>query len=121
MARNKNFVEPRTVSGILEKDEYEALIDIGWRERKLPSRIVRDAIVEYIKNHAEGNSTFKLDKWNEDPGFQAVPTISADPQIWKKYYQDCNEADKTNLRVRVMHLIKMCRQVDINTEKKKLK
>ncbi len=114
LSRKKSFLEPRTVSGILEKCEYDALIDIGWRERKIPSTVVRDAIVEYIKNHAEGNDTFKIEKWVEDPEFQAVPTFKADREKWIRYYRDSNEADRTNLRVRAMDLIKMFRMVDTN-------
>jgi Ribbon-helix-helix protein, copG family len=74
-------------------DELQELEEIRWRERKSMSALVRIAIDEYIKAHKEGNDTFKLDEWNDDSSFQAVPSILNNWEKWKKYLEECEKDD----------------------------
>ena len=97
MGRKLEFKERRTVSTYLEATELEALNDIRWRERKAMSEIIRLAIDEYIKAHGSGNSTFRLDNWQQDPTFTAVPTILCDPQKWFRYLSDCKPEERTKI------------------------
>ncbi len=97
MGRKLEFKERRTISTYLEAAELEALNDIRWRERKAMSEIIRLAIDEYIKAHGAGNETFRLDNWQRDPTFQAVPTILADPTDWFKYLSDCTPEERSKI------------------------
>jgi len=116
MGRAKVYKKGREQLTIyLNPDEFEEFEKIRWRERQDATKLGRAAILEYIKAHAEGNSTFKLDKWHEDPEFQAVPTFKADIEVWKKYYEDSNQKEKTTLRIKATNLLKKFRQVDINS------
>lgn len=90
----REFKERRQMLTILEKEELEAFEEIRWREHLSLSELGRKAIVEYINAHGEGNDTFKLDSWNENPNFQAVPSIlNPDWKTWKTYFEDCNKED----------------------------
>lgn len=102
----------------MEREEEEALDKIRWREHKSMTAIKRRAIQEFIKNHAEGNNTFTLDKWEEDPTFKAVPTYFSDMDTWHKYYKDSNETDRTQMRIRAIELQKRFRNIDFNEERR---
>lgn len=85
------------VSFYLDTDIATALNDIKWRERKSMSEIVRLAVQDYIKAHAEGNYSFKLDNWQVDPTFQAVPTILSDPIKWYDYLKECSPDERSKI------------------------
>ena len=97
----------------LEPEEFKALDEIRWRERKGKGEIAREAILEYIKIHSDGNQSFTIDQF-QDPDFQAVPALFRDRQTWLEHYQNSNEKERTQLRVKVIELQKAFRQVDIN-------
>jgi len=100
-------------------EELEILEEIRWRERKSMSALVRIAIDEYIKSHSEGNDTFKLDTWNDNPDFQAVPTIHASLDKWGKYYDDCNPQEKIKLNVELTKILKIFNNRNLNSKRKK--
>ena len=81
----------------LSEDQIQALKEAHWRERKSESEIVREAIDEWLRNHAEGNSTFRLDKWQEDPQFKAIPTLLSAHEKWSKYIDECSDNDLTQI------------------------
>ena len=90
------------VSIYLESQQAEALDEIHWRERKSVSELVRIAVSDYIKAHAAGNDSFKLDNWQETPDFVAVPTILADPETkWYPYLVDCDREERARLMKQV--------------------
>jgi hypothetical protein len=97
MGRKQEFKERRTITAYLEAEELAALEQIRWREHKGISDIIRLAIAEYVKAHAEGNETFRLDKWTEDPEFKAIPTILSEPIKWFKYLSDCTPEERTKI------------------------
>ena len=99
------------VQASIEKEEKKALEEIRWREHNSESEIVRKAIIEYIKAHMEGNETFKLEKWNEDPGFKAVPTISARSEIWYNYLTECTEKDRLQIQIQANHINQQCKNI----------
>lgn len=70
---------------------------ISIREGKSQSEVLVHLIEEYVKAHGSGNDSFKLDNWQEDPGFQAVPTIFSDPQKWYRYLQDCTPEERSKI------------------------
>lgn len=45
------------------------------RENKPLAEFVRDAIMDYLKRHEEGNPVAPLSKWQENPRFRACPTV----------------------------------------------
>ena len=118
MPRPPTFKERETIGITLEAEELKAFDEIRWREHKERTKLGRDAILEYIKSHSEGNDTFKLDNWNDDPNFQAVPTIFSDREKWITYYQDSNEKDRMRLRIQAVDLSKIFRNIDFNENRK---
>ena len=111
--------DPKTISSIVEREEKDLLESIGWREHLTLSEIGRKAIIEYIKGHAEGNETFKIDKWQVDPDFQAVPTIYAGKDKIRNYYQDCNDSDKLKFRAALNQAVEQINNVEYNNSKVK--
>lgn len=81
----------------LSEDQIQKLEEARWRERKSQSEIVREAIDDWLRNHSEGNSTFKLDKWQEDPEFKAIPTLLSHPEKWFNYIKECNDSELTKI------------------------
>lgn len=81
-----------------DKEQFLTELNIiAAREGKHKSEIIIGLIEEYVKAHTTGNDSFKLDNWQADPTFQAVPTILSDPQTWFKYLQDCTPEDRTKI------------------------
>ncbi len=85
------------VSIYLEAQQAAALEEIHWRERKSVSELVRIAVSDYIKAHGSGNDTFKLDNWNKDPTFQAVPTILSENEKWLSYLESCTPEERRRI------------------------
>ena len=82
----------------------DALEEIRWREHKSMSAIVRMALAEYVRQHKEGNDHFKLDTWQEDPDFRAMPTILASKDKWNEYIKQCNDQELTKLSIQSIHI-----------------
>jgi len=100
LGRDQEFKNKKVIGVNLEDEEKKALKDIALRESGGDiSPVARKAILEYIEHHKEGNNTFKLDTWNEDPEFKAVPTISSKPETWYKYLNECTDKERLNIQV----------------------
>jgi hypothetical protein len=97
MGRKQEFKERRTITAYLEAEELAALEQIRWREHKGISDIIRLAVSEYVKAHAEGNECFRLDNWAADPDFKAIPTILSEPIKWFSYLSDCTPEERTKI------------------------
>ena len=89
----KEFKNRKSMLTMLEQEELEALDEIRWRERMSRSEIGRKAIVDYIKAHAAGNSTFKLDQF-QDPDFKAMPAFMTPMMKWTKFIDECVDTIK---------------------------
>ena len=70
---------------------------IAAREGKSQSEIIMGILEEYVKAHTSGNNTFKLDTWQEDPTFQAIPTLLADNKTWFPYLKDCTISERAKI------------------------
>jgi predicted transcriptional regulator len=90
----------------VDPEHIAVLEEIRWREHKSMSAIIRSAIQEYIKAHASGNDHFKLDNWQQDPSFQAVPTILADKEKWKSYLKDCSKEELNKIATSIGYIKK---------------
>ena len=105
------------------KSDKEAVMQelevIAARERKKTSELIVQILEEYVKAHAEGNPAFSLDKWQENPDFQAVPTIHASLDKWGKYYDDCNPQEKIKLNVELTKILKIFNNRNLNSKRKK--
>src|SRR6186997_98479 len=99
------------ITGYLEKEEFDMLEEIRWRERKSRAEILRLAIHEYIKAHGNGNSTFKLDNWTDNPEFRAVPTIMSDSETWENYLRTCGPEELRDLKVRTGWVKAKCEEL----------
>jgi Arc/MetJ-type ribon-helix-helix transcriptional regulator len=96
----------------LTEEQVRMLQEAHWRERKSVSEIVREAIDDWLKSHAEGNTTFKLTKWQENPEFMAIPTLLSPNERWSKYIDSCNDHECTRIGTMsnyVHNLVKMRR------------
>ena len=83
----EEFKQRASLSVVLEKAEFDAFEEIRWRERMSRSEIGRKAIVDYIKAHAAGNSTFKLDQFT-DPNFRAMPATMSTREKWYDFVKN---------------------------------
>lgn len=97
MGRNKAYKNRVAVTAYLESEEFQALEDIRWRDRKDITEVIRAAVLDYVKAHGSGNETFRLDDWTKDPDFKAVPTILSDPTIWYQYLNDCSPDERNKI------------------------
>jgi len=115
MGRSKVYKNGRNqVALFLEDHELEIFEQIRWREKLSSAELSHKAMEEYIKNHAEGNETFKLETWVKDPTFQAIPTYHSDQQKWIEHYKTSDEKERTRLRIQAMNFNKWFRMVDTN-------
>lgn len=87
-----NIVHSFSYSG--DKIEiFKELRLIAAREGKSQSELIVEILEEFVKNHAEGNDTFKLDNWQEDPEFIALPTLLSPKDKWNNFVKDCSDDD----------------------------
>lgn len=93
----------------VDPEQRKILEEIRWREHKSFSEIVRKAVDEFIKAHQQGNDTFRLDNWQDDPEFQAIPTILAHSTKWFSYLKDCPKEDLTQIAISAKNIL---RQID---------
>lgn len=59
---------------------------ICHRERINASHVVTDFIKQWVQTHADGNSTFVLDQF-EDTNMTAVPAVMRDNKAWGLWIQ----------------------------------
>lgn len=95
----------------MERSEEDELEKIRWRDHKSKAHIMRRAIQEYIYNHAEGNDCYALDKWNEDPDYRVVPTLSSSSEKWYRFLNECSEQEMTDIMVKTTKIIAQCRNI----------
>lgn len=112
MARPEKYRNPKSTSFTLEREEYEELIKIARREGDDIGEVLRNASLEYIRLHSEGNSSFILDKWQENPNYEAIPNIFAEDSKIKSDYDSSNNQER-NRRFKNIQRIKKIYQ-DIN-------
>ena len=79
-----NKILTEQIGVYLTPKELEQFEEIRWRERKKKTQIGRDAILEYIKNHGEGNNTFKIEDF-QDPNFIPMPATMSPTPKWNDY------------------------------------
>jgi hypothetical protein len=105
MGRSKEYKSRVAITAYLESEEFAALEEIRWRERKDITQVVRAAVVEFVKAHGSGNDSFKLDNWQDDPEFQAVPTILAEKEKWDSYLEECNDEELTKIAISAKQIL----------------
>ena len=98
MSKGRNIV-----SSFSYPEEFEPVLRelhiLAAREGKEKSELLREIILEYVQAHSKGNSTFTLDTWQEDPEFQALPTLMASEETWKKHIDRCNNKELTKIGI----------------------
>ena len=80
---------------------------IAEREGMSKSEILVELIEEYVKNHAEGNSSFKITDF-EDPNFRAMPATMSDTGKWNEYirkHMDRKERDELYKQIDYMKML----------------
>ena len=82
-----------------EKTVYDEFYRIARRDGKAVSSLIQDFMEQYIKAHGEGNATFKLDTWTNNPSFKAVPTILSQSEKWFSYLKDCSKDELTDIAI----------------------
>src|SRR4030095_7113963 len=103
----------------------EMLDELAEQEGKSTSELIMQLIAEYVKGHGKGNPSFKLDQWEENPEFKAVPALFEKSEKWYKYYEDSDEDDKVALKVAINAISNIIENIDalegIKYKKRKLK
>ena len=113
MIRKVGKNEIMTISYKEDKDNVIAELEvIAARERKSRSQLVMELIESYVKAHSTCNSTFKLDMWNENPGFKAVPTIMASQETWFNYLNECSDKERLDIQIKTTHINEQCRFIN---------
>ena len=107
MGRKQEFKNPRAISARVEEEEFKQLEEIRWRERLDITEVVRIAIQEYIRSHAVGNTTFKLENWANNPDFKISPTVHADRKQWMPFLQDLSISERQRYLAQFNNLKKM--------------
>ena len=79
------------------KPIYKEFKRIANREDRPVAEIIREMIGEYVKVHAEGNPSFELDKWVEQPEFVGDPALRETNEKWDKYLAQCDDKDLSQL------------------------
>jgi hypothetical protein len=97
MTRSVEYQNRHIFTSSAEKTVYDEFYRICRRDGKPLNSMIQNFMEDYIKAHGEGNSTFKLDTWTEDPNFKAVPTILANNEQWHNYIDDCTKTEKLKL------------------------
>jgi hypothetical protein len=104
--REKKFVN--VVNSFSYSSDKEAIMReftvIAAREGKKKSELITEIIEEYVKNHSEGNNTFKLDNWQQDPEFKATPALLSDREKWNNYIDECSDNDCTEIAIMANHI-----------------
>ena len=104
MARPEKFKNPIGTSFRLEKEEYDEVEKIQWREHADFGEIVRRAVQDYIKIHASGNNAFKIDDF-QDPNFRAMPATMSSEEKWDEYIRNHmtrEERDELDMKLKFM-------------------
>ena len=105
----KRKVGRNLVLSISYKEEKEGILTeldvIAARERKSRSEMIVSLIEEYVRAHGSGNDSFKLDNWQDDPEFQAVPTILAEKEKWDSYLEECNDEELTKIAISAKQIL----------------
>ena len=69
-------------------EEKKPVIDefkkIAKREGKSKSELNMELIELHVKSHSAGNSTFKIEDF-QDPGFKAMPATMSSKDQWNEY------------------------------------
>lgn len=105
------------VSFYVDPEELEALDQIRWRERKSMSEMVRIAMDEYIRNHSEGNDSFTINKWIEDPNLQAIPQLFSEDHKIKEDYLGSNKEDRQRRFKNAQRILQIYKDVNYEDSK----
>ena len=89
-------------------NEFEKL---QWKEQINFSKLMRNAMSEYVRNHKAGNPAFTLDQF-KDPEFKVCPSFFENRNKWAKYIKNCNDKELDGIETK-SDLVKSM----INTER----
>ena len=95
----RKYKNPKRLTLWLDERLVSEMDEIRWRERKSFNEMLNKAVNEYIEHHKEGNETFKLDQWQDDPDFLALPATMASKEKWQRYVSECNNEELTQLGI----------------------
>jgi hypothetical protein len=121
MSKGHNIVSSFSYPAEFEEVMRELHV-IAAREGKEKSQLIREVLLEYVNKHKEGNDTYKLDNFQEDPEFFAVPTILAQKEKWQRYIAECNNEELTKLGVQsgyIRGLVEMRRSKEFRERQSK--
>jgi len=74
----------------LDKEIVDKFKKIGLRDDKKLNVLHKEALLEYIQNHGDGNSAFTLDQFT-DQSMIATPAFGRDIRIWAEYVNSVTE------------------------------
>jgi hypothetical protein len=71
--------------------------EVAAREGKPMNQIIQALMADYIKKHGNGNPSFEITKWVEEPKFKADPAVREGNETWDKYLSQCDKNDLAQL------------------------
>ena len=90
----------------MEEDTYQELKMLALKERRPVKVLVSDLIINYVKQHKDGNPQYKLDQF-EDPNFIACPAFYSNYQKWLSYYSKATPEELEKLKTHVIMFDKL--------------
>lgn len=88
-----------------KKPIIEEFKKIAQREGRSKSELAMDLIEQYVKNHSAGNSTFKIDDF-QDPNFKAMPATMSSQEKWSKFIREhTNKEERMELDKIIKYII----------------
>jgi hypothetical protein len=96
--RPKQYDHRTIFSLSIEEQVLEEFKKIARREGKDMNRILHDHIQSYIKEHSEGNSQFRLDKWYQESDFKVTPAFLESSDKWSKYMEECDAKELARIQ-----------------------
>jgi len=98
--RIKTFYVSSTDEEIIKRFD-----DIAWRERTSGSKLLLTVIKEYVKHHEDGNPSYSLDQFAEDPELKAVPAFFRNIEEWEKYLFELPSFEIKSIRSQAQSII----------------
>jgi len=89
----------------MEEDTYQELKMLALKERRPVKVLVSDLIINYVKQHKDGNPQYKLDQF-EDPNFVAIPAVFRDSRAWSHYMKQASPEEMENLKNQIIMIDK---------------
>ena len=106
MIKYKERKQQTIIPVSFRKEDEELLSEfekLQWKEQINFSKLMRNAMSEYVRNHKAGNPAFTLDQF-KDPDFKVCPSFFENRNKWAKYIKNCEDKELDEIEMRSNHV-----------------